>query len=143
MKQIVTGPTDVIASYVAHKVGMPNGFGPCTAIGLLEEGALIAGVVYNDWTGGNVFAHVAAEDGRRWLSKEYLRVCFEYPFTQLGVNRVTGWVEESNLAARKFDEHLGFELEARLKGAARDGGDVLIYVLWKDKCRFIGDRYAV
>lgn len=143
MKKIVSGPSDVIASYVAHKVHMPDGFGACTSLGLLENDALIAGVVYNDFSGHNVFMHVGAEDGRRWMTKEFLHVCFDYPFNQLGVDRVTGWVEESNFDARKFDEHLGFELEARLKGAARDGKDVLIYVMWKDKCRFIGDRYAV
>jgi hypothetical protein len=46
-------------------------------------------------------------------------------------------VDASNLEARRFNEHLGFREEARLTGAAADGGDVVLYVLWKRDCRFI------
>ena len=54
------------------------------------------------------------------------------------MDRISGYVNESNEVARRFDEHLGFHEEARLKGAAPDGGDVLLYVMWRDDCRFIG-----
>jgi hypothetical protein len=47
-------------------------------------------------------------------------------------------VDASNTDARRFNEHLGFCEEARLIGAAADGGDVLLYVMWKAECRFLG-----
>jgi RimJ/RimL family protein N-acetyltransferase len=55
---------------------------------------------------------------------------------QLGVKRITGIVAESNLAARKFDEHIGFVLETRLKDA-HPQGDLLIYVMTPDQCRWL------
>lgn len=112
-------------------------------IGLKEDGELIAGVIYDDYNGSNVFMHVAAIPGRRWMTREYLYTCFAYPFTQLQCDRITGWVEASNLDARRFDEHLGFQQEAVLKRAARDGGDVIMYVMFREHCRFIKETQNV
>ena len=113
----------------AHSEGMH-------AIGLRHHGRLIAGVVYEGFNGENMWIHVAAEPGARWLVRSYLSVCFYYPFGLCKVNRLSGYVNASNTEARRFDEHLGFKEEARLKGAAPDGGDVIIYVMWKKDCRY-------
>jgi RimJ/RimL family protein N-acetyltransferase len=82
--------------------------------------------------------HVAAEKGRKWLQRDYLLAVFAYAFLICGVERVSGYVDASNTDARRFNEHLGFCEEARLIGAAADGGDVLLYVMWKAECRFLG-----
>jgi RimJ/RimL family protein N-acetyltransferase len=110
------------------------------AIGLRKGGDLVAGVLYEGFNGRNMWIHVAAQPGARWLVRDYLRACFEYPFSLCGVDRLTGYVNESNLAARRFDEHLGFREEARLKGAAPDGGDVILYVRWKKECRYVDPK---
>lgn len=106
-------------------------------IGLANDGELIAGVLYDDWNGSNIWMHVAAVPGRRWLTRDYLKFCFGYPFTQLGCRRVSGWVEASNHDARRFDEHLGFKEEAVLKQAGRNGDDVIIYVMYREDCRYV------
>lgn len=106
-------------------------------IGLVKDGEIIAGVLYDDFNGSNIWMHVAAKPGRNWLNRMYLKACFAYPFTQLNCRRISGWVEASNTDARRFDEHLGFQQEAVLSGAARDGGDVIIYRMFKEECRFI------
>lgn len=108
-----------------------------TAIGLQRSGQLIAGVVYDGYTGSNIFMHVAAEPGARWMTKAYLLTCFAYPFITAGCQRITGMVAASNTQARRFDEHLGFEQEALLPQAGPDGDDLLLYVMWRDKCRFL------
>lgn len=105
------------------------------AIGLRRGGRLVAGVLYEGFNGRNVWMHVAAVPGARWLVRDYLRACFAYPFLVCGVERVSGYVNESNALARRFNQHLGFREEARLHGAAPDGGDVLIFVMWKKECR--------
>lgn len=109
-----------------------------TVIGLMRWGRLVAGVLYEGFNGRNIWMHVAAEPGARWMTRDYLRACFAYPFKVCGVQRITGHVEESNAAARRFDEHLGFREEARLSGAAPDGGDVILYVMRREDCRFLG-----
>jgi RimJ/RimL family protein N-acetyltransferase len=109
-------------------------------LGLERDGELVAGVVYEGFNGKNVWMHVAAEPGAKWMTREYLRYCFHYPFNEMGVQRVTGYVEASNELARRFDEHLGFRQEAVMKGAATDGGDVILYVMWKDECRYVDPK---
>jgi len=139
LKKIVTDPARVI-DYVTQFFPLVRSEGQA-GIGLEENGELIAGVVYDDFNGSNVWMHVAASPGKKWLNREYLWFCFHYPFNQLGVNRVSGWVEVNNMEARRFDEHLGFKAEAVLEGAGRDGQDVIIYRMWRHECRFIkGNR---
>ncbi len=106
-------------------------------LGLERDGQLIAGVIYEGFNKFNVWMHVAAEPGRRWLNREFLRYAFVYPFDELGCKRVSGYVNDSNADAKRFDEHLGFKPEARLTGAAPDGGDVVIYCMTRKDCRYV------
>ena len=39
------------------------------AIGLLRGGRLVAGVIFEGYNGCNVWMHVAAEPGARWLNR--------------------------------------------------------------------------
>ncbi len=112
-------------------------------LGLERDGELVAGVLYDGFTGSNIWMHVAAEPSRRWMTREYLRYCFYYPFVELGVRRISGQVAAGNARARAFDEHLGFRHEATLRGAGPDGDDLLIYVMWRDECRFLPRSLAV
>ncbi len=128
---------DAVLPFMGERI---PGFAACEgqrAIGLRRDGVLVAGAVYEGFNGRNLWMHVAAEPGARWLVRDYLRACFAYPFLLCGVERVSGYVNANNLAARRFDEHLGFKEEARLRGAAPDGGDVILYVMWRKDCRYV------
>ncbi len=105
-------------------------------IGLEKDGVLVGGVLYAGFNGPNIWMHVAGYGGR-WVNRAILKAAFRYPFVQLGVSQVWGWVEASNQKARKLDEHLGFQQHAVLTGAAKDGGDVIIYRMTKEECRFL------
>jgi len=135
LKQIVCD-SERVNAFVADRMGI-TGWSNAVGIGLEEDGELIAGVTFDYYNGASICMHVAAVEGKRWMTREYLWFCFHYPFEQLKVKRITGLVPESNLAARKFDEHLGFKLEARMKEAAPDG-DVLVYAMFKDDCKYLG-----
>ena len=104
-------------------------------IGLERDGEVVGGVLYERFNGTGIWAHVAGVG--RWVTKDYLREAFAYPFVQLGVRYIWGWVDESNEKARRFDEHLGFKPHALLTGAAKDGGDVIIYRMTREDCRFL------
>lgn len=134
MKRIVTGPQ--VAQWVAKRSTDYGDFGPCTGIGLEADGQLVCGVLYNGYTKRNICMHIASDGTRRWMNRDYLWYCFYYPFVQVGVDRVTGLVGEGNAQARRFDEHLGFREEGRLRGAC-ETGDLIIYVMWRDDCRFL------
>jgi len=107
------------------------------ALGIERDGELVAGVLYEGFSDYNVWMHVAAVPGSGWLNRSTLRAFFGYPFNQMGVRRVSAYVNASNTVARRFDEHLGFKPEAILTGAAPDGGDVIIYSMWRKDCRYV------
>ena len=112
------------------------------AIGLRRDGELVAGAVYEGFNGRNIWVHLAGLPGRCWLNRKFLQAGFHYPFVTCGVERLSGYVNESNTDARRFDEHVGFKEEARLKGAAPDGGDVILYVMWRQDCRYLGAQHG-
>ena len=123
-----------------------NDFYPLSAtahmkgLGWEADGELQAGVIYENFNPHNVWMHVAAKPGSRWLRREFLHYCFSYPFDEVGVRRVSGYVNASNADAIRFDEHLGFRREAVLSGAAHDGGDVYIYVMRREDCRYLKEN---
>jgi RimJ/RimL family protein N-acetyltransferase len=133
---IVCDQPERVGRWVCERAGGSWVPGRGTAIGLERNGRLVAGVIFDDFNGANINMHVASDGSRGWLNREYLWFCFYYPFVQLGVKRITGIVPECNEAAARFDEHIGFELEARLKDAHPDG-DLLIYKMTSDKCRWL------
>ena len=136
MNKIIFNDNKRVVKFV-NKFQPINGGPDVQGIGLEKDGELIAGVLYDDYNGSNVWMHVAAVAGKRWLVREYLYICFRYPFQQLDLNRVTGWVEETNKDAVRFNEHLGFKKEAVLRKAGRYGQDVFLYVMHKQDCKWI------
>lgn len=102
---------------------------------LTLAGPLIAGVLFDNYNGSSICMHVAAE-GSGWLTREYLKVCFDYPFNRAGVKKILGLVDSTNTQARRFDEHLGFQLEATIKDAGKSG-DLLIYSMTRQQCRYL------
>lgn len=106
-------------------------------IGLRKHGALVAAAIYEGFNGQNMWVHLAGLPGKRWMTRDFLRAGFAYPFNVCGVKRLSGYVNASNTAACRLNEHLGYRVEATLAGAAPDGGDVLIYVMRKEDCRYV------
>lgn len=131
---------DIVGPWVTARGGGVYMPGTCSAIGRLDAGELVGGVLYEDYNGANVMAHIAGE-GQGWLDREFLWMMFDYPFNQLKVNRITGIVPSSNEAARRFDEHLGFVQEAILKDAHPEG-DLIVYRMRRDECRWLRKRHG-
>lgn len=105
------------------------------SIGLEKNGELIAATTYDWCNGASVYMHVAAV-GKRWLDREYLWYCFDYPFVQLGCNVVIGLVAQDNVDAQRFDEHLGFTLHSEIADA-HPSGALLVYILRKEDCKWL------
>lgn len=137
MKTVVYTDKQRVIDWVAKRVEEDDFGSGAVGIGLEEDGELIAGVVFNDYTGPSISMHVAAIPGKRWMTREYLWTCFAYPFLQLKCNRVTGLVRTDNIVAQKFDEHLGFKREGVLRQACSDGTDMIVYGMLRDECRFL------
>ena len=104
---------------------------------VIERNGAIAGVaVYDTFSPVDCCMHVASDGSSRWMTRRFLVEAFYYPFVRLGLRRVTALVASKNLAALRFDLHLGFEEE----GLCREGmpdDDLVILGMLKRNCRFI------
>lgn len=137
---IVCDQPQRVGPWVCERAGGSWVNGRGSAIGLEHAGELIAGVLYEDWNGAHVVCHIAATGN--WASRQYLGTIFDYPFNQLGVNRITVPVESANQACIRMVRHMGFEQEATLLRAGRTG-DLLLFRLFKNDCRYLKGKYAL
>lgn len=103
--------------------------------GVEIDGVLLAGVVFDEYTGTDVNMHVAV-DSMRAVTRSTLKAAFTFAFETLKCQRVTGLVPAKNVKARAFDEHLGFKLEG-VKQCAFEDDDELIYGMTKDACKWL------
>ena len=142
MKRILDQPQDWprIADFVAERIGGGRKTDNFTAIGVESNDKLVAGVVYSDFNGSNIFAGIAG-DGKRWLTPDFLWFMFHYPFEQLKVKRVSACVEQTNIVSQQFLEKRGFELACILKRAGKTG-DLLVYRMFKENCRYLERQHA-
>lgn len=136
MKSLVIGQKERVGEFLKkHEAWL--GASQYEAIGLEENGELIAGVVYDSYEENARIASYCAGVGKRWLTREFLWAMFDYPFNQLNVNVIINTVSTDNKESMRFTEHLGFKEVARIEGGASDG-DLIIYVLYKKDCKWIG-----
>ena len=140
MRRIVWDDSDRVVKWTAKKLGEKTIY-RSVGIGLEMDGELIAGVVFADHDGHNVLMHVASDGSRHWMTPSYLAFCFHYPFLQLKCQRITGLVRAENYDAQRFDEHLGFIREGKLRRACADGTDMIVYGMLKEECRFLTGKY--
>jgi RimJ/RimL family protein N-acetyltransferase len=100
MIRFVFGKDEQVATAVVQMVpGHEHGFGKCTAIGIIDDdGALIAGVVFHNWSpqNGTIELSAAALPGKRWLTRTTIRQMYEYAFDTCGCQMVISVVSERN-----------------------------------------------
>ena len=109
-----------------------------STIGWVKDGRITAGVWYEDYNQVSVTTHIAVEEP---LTRRYLHTIFHYPFEQLGVQNIIAPVISDNELSIDFVKKLGFEEKARLLDVF-PSGDLLFFVMTKDKCKYIGERYG-
>jgi RimJ/RimL family protein N-acetyltransferase len=125
---LIYGQDERVSRWVAAQSGEPA---PpvVSAIGWERNAQLVAGIYFDVMSSNNVFAHIASTG--HLIPVELLAAAMAYAFRQLEVDRVTFMVEDDNVRCLRFIESMGAVPEGRLQ-RARKGGDILLYVLWKD-----------
>ena len=102
----------------------------------LKDDRRLGGVLFSNYTDESIAIHSASWHPR-WINRDLLWVTFDYPFNQLGVNRIFGMVPEDNLAAQKFNYNLGFRLVTRIEGVYKGNITCLVMCLERNECRFL------
>ena len=136
MNRIIIGEKR-ITDFVAKKTNEED-FGTCASIGLVNENdKLIAGVVYNMWSGYSINMHIGAEKNSNWFSRRFATYCFNATFGHFKCNRATALVRKKNIKAQKFVLKLGFIEEGIVRQACHDGEDVVMFGMLASECRFL------
>lgn len=127
-----------IGHWCAERLGTAYTPERSVAIGLVKDGTIQAGVIFDNWNLRSIMAHIVVE-GR--LTKHFIASIFHYPYQVARVEKIICPVEETNLKSRRLAENMGFVEEARLTDC-HPNGSLLLYTLRKSDCRFLGDKYA-
>ena len=135
MDVLVFDQKEAIGEWVAQQVGQTCEWGSFYALGIVRDGQIIAGVVFNNFNGSNATCHIAAPVFTRMLP-EMVRHSCKYAFEFCGLRRLTGMVPSNEPKILAFDKHLGFEEEFVMKDGA-PGADMHVLVMWPDKCRWL------
>lgn len=100
-----------------------------------REGNLLGGVIYESMISNAIFMHQGSFS-RNWMSPDALWLFFDYPFNQLGVDKVIGTVPSSKPELVAFNEKLGYKVECSIKDAYKDG-DLVIMTMRRHECRWL------
>lgn len=127
-----------VGRWVAAQTGGAYFAEKSQAIGLVRDGQLAAGVIYENWNGKSIICHIAFL-GR--LSKEYLALVYRYPFVTCGAEKIIAPVSSDNEKALRLVRKMGFTEESRITGAT-PGGDMVFLTLTRNACRFLESKYG-
>jgi RimJ/RimL family protein N-acetyltransferase len=132
---VLFGADDMVAAFVKARIPhmQDSDFGQFTALGVVRDGVLLGGVVYNNYNHHDIHANYAF-DSPKWCTRPVLRTLFAYPFGQLGCVRMTALIGRKNRHARKMILRLGFRLEGVHRKAADGREDCVSYGLLAREC---------
>ena len=91
---------------------------------------------YTSFLGKTCQIHVV-NFNKKYTPRKLLWAAFDYPFNQAGVETLIGIVNSNNDLAMKYDQNLGFKEVYRFEGVHDEGGDVVVFEMKKQDCRFI------
>ena len=96
----------------------------------------LGGVIYTNFTTESIIGHTGAWDDH-WINRDVLYVVFDYPFNQLGVNRIFSYLRAVDDHAIRFNENLGFEHVVTVDGMFEGNISCHIMKLERSRCRFL------
>jgi hypothetical protein len=137
MLDYVYGHDELVAHFVATLIPhCRRGFGPnAKAIGIIEDGSLIAGIVYHNYDPEAEIIEIsgAALPKKNWLTRATLAVMYGYPFLQCGCQMVVQRTpaDDERLLGILARYNFAFVKIPRLFGRDRDGvACLLTYEDW-------------
>jgi len=134
-KNIVSG--ERVGQWVANIIGIGYLANRSQAIGLEKDGEIIAGVIYEHYTGRSIMCHMAFPNR---ITPKFINAIFDYAFNICKVEKIIGFTPAGNVKAQKLVEKMGFSTEGRIKDAYHDG-DMMLNTMAKQNCRYLGKRY--
>lgn len=135
--KLVCHQHDKVGTWVMGRCDAEWFSGRGTTLGLeSSDGNLIAGMVFENYNGSNLFIHCATRRAGS-ITREFLHACFHFCFIETHCRRVSCVVDESNQTCQRFVQDLGATEETRLVGAGLHGGDLIIYKMTPESCKWL------
>lgn len=133
---MITTDAKAVFDVVAPLAGLnPSKRDWVSSMGVVREGSVVGGFLFEDYTGSSVWLHAA---GVRvgWASPTFLKIAFWYVFEQLGCEVLRARVLSGRTEAVSQALRMGFRVEAVLKDAAPDEHEYIL-AMRKSTCRFL------
>lgn len=124
---IITG--DEVAAFVGRQVLAPI-VPPFTTLGIVKDGQVVAGVVFNHFTGSDCHVTIA---GHGW-DRGFLAEVGNYVFQQLGCVRMTAVTEKPRIV--RIAERLGGQVEGLMRNHFGEGRDAFLVGILRDEYKF-------
>lgn len=134
---LLFGADQQIAAWVGGQVGIRD-FGPASAIGVVRDGSVVAGAVFNNFVWPSIEITFASTTPR-WATRDTIRAILTYPFVQLNCRRLTAITKATNQPTRAFLCRLGFEIEGFHPCFFPDA-DAISFGLLRRNCRWISEE---
>lgn len=123
-----------IAQWVKERIPYVQSFDNSVAFGVLDNGEIVGGVVFNNYRGFDIHMSAALDAP---LTRQSLRTLCGYAFGQLEVRRVTSITGKKNRKARRALRIIGFTEEGTCKRALDGENDAVVYGLLREHCKWI------
>ena len=133
----LTENAELVGPWVYTAIGRDWSFAGKTCLGLLVDGELRAGAVFENYTQVSVQGHMRLTPTP--ALRRFIPAVFHYVFIDLGVNKLLGLVNSANDEALKTDLRLGFKPEAIIEGVFPDG-DLVIMAMERRDCYWIPEH---
>jgi len=135
---IVYGADEAVAKWVSlNLTGLDDSYEKYSAIGIVKDEQLIAGVVYSNYQPNILIEmHIFSID-KRWCNRHTLRKIFCYPFIQLNLERTQAICSADNEGVHVFLEKIGFTREGYHRKAYFDGSDAVSFGMLKSECKWL------
>lgn len=131
MKRTIWDQPERVGQWVCERLKWEFDVSRYTAIGLESEGELVAGVVYDKFNRRSIAMNIASV-GSHWATRDFIDSILKYPFVQLGVQRLFGFIDSTNHQSKRFAEHLGMSLVSVIEGAG-EVEDLCVYCMTDQK----------
>jgi RimJ/RimL family protein N-acetyltransferase len=121
-----------LLSWAGDRLGCEFGL-QCRTIAHIRD-EILAVVVYSHFSKHDCMMSIASSNSR-WATRGFIKACFDYPFTQLGLSRVSFLTKPDNAKTIDLLERLNARQEGTIRKAFGDA-DGLLYGLLAEERRF-------
>lgn len=134
---LLYGHDVALSRWAGDQLGIRD-WGPCSAIGVVARGNLVAAAVFHCYRDPDIEISFVTTD-KRWATPQTVRGIMRYPFIQLGCKRMTAITGATNQSTRTFLCRLGFRQEGYHRDAFHADDAVSYGLLRKDAARWLAE----